>query len=149
MQINDLLQSWLAKSGINSRYGAANVSVKNGTGETSKNRELGSLAISYAEATNTFTHTDVDNVTEVVLTFSMADDSAIPVGTNVKWVADQPNAAADVAVFAQVGTIDGDIDFNRIYLDGGYEYRVSFVDYVSRMSFEPNIAGLRVTALNQ
>lgn len=149
MQVSDMIQSWLAKSNVNNKYGAANVSIKNGTGETTKNRELGSLALNYAEATNTFTHTEVDNVTEVVLTFSMANDTAIPLGTNVKWTADQPNAAADQAVFAQVGTIDGDVDFGRIYLDGGYEYRITFVDYLTRMSFEPSIAGLRVTALNQ
>jgi len=122
---------------------------KTGTGEVTKIRDLPSLALVYAEATNAFTHMPIDNVHVVTLVFSMADGSAIPAGTTVDWLVDQLNEATETIAFAQVGGINVDVEYGRYYLDDRYEYQISFTGYLSRMAFNTSVAGLRLNAVNQ
>ena len=120
-----------------------------GTGEATKNRNLENLSLTYADATNLYTHTEQDNVTEVNFTFSMSDGTAIPSGASVKWLPDGLNEAARIAAFSQTGGASVNVEYGRINLDTENGLRVSFTSFLTDIAFEPSIAGLRVTSVNQ
>jgi len=134
---------------LKSRNGLIEQLSKKGTGELTKNRNLTSLATTYSDSTNLYTHTELDDVTEVVFTFTMLAGTTIPAGASVQWLPDGLNEASRTVSFAQSGGANVDVEYARINLDDTKELRVSFTSFVSDIAFLPSIAGLQITSVNQ
>ena len=116
---------------------------KNGT---TKNRNRAAVAAIYAEATNAMTFTEADDVTDLTLVASAVTGEAIQDDTSILIIYDGLNEATEIAMFADVGSIDSDVEYKRILAKD--LSREVFASYLTRIAFLPS-KPLAITTVGQ
>lgn len=114
--------------------GVARFRPMEGTGKTTKNRNMAAAATTYAETTNTVTWTAADNVTEIVIA-SVGGTSAPLLNDMALIIYDGLNEAADLAAFADAGGLAADVDYELVSLT--QPIRRAFPSYLGRVSVLP------------
>lgn len=127
--------------------GMASVATKKGTGQLTKNRNRSAVATTYAEATNTVTFTEADNVTHIEFMIKSNVAGAVQTDDACLVIYDGENEAIDTGFFADAGSINTDVMYEMVPFNTPIVR--DFTSYLSRISFLSLTDAVRVTVKAQ